>query len=48
MSVNITRPPYPAGVNQINVGLTLVHRVRRWTNVKSTLIQRLLAEWVSL
>ena len=27
----------------INVGLSLVHRRRRWTNVKSTLIQRLVS-----
>ena len=27
----------------INVGLTLVHRLRRWTNVKPTLIQRLMS-----
>ena len=27
----------------INVGLTLVHRLRRWTNVKPTLIQHLVS-----
>ena len=27
----------------INVGLMLVHRLRRWTNVKPTLIQRLVS-----
>ena len=31
----------PAAIMRwINVGLTLVHRLRRWTNVKPTLIQR--------
>ena len=36
-------PPYnPADTRRwINIGLTLVHRLRRWTNVKPTLIQRL-------
>ena len=27
-------------LGRINLGLTLVHRLRRWTNVKPTLIQR--------
>ena len=35
---------HPAGtIRCINVGLTLVQRCRRWTNVKSTLIQRLVS-----
>ena len=36
--------PYTAdAICWINVGLTLVHRLRRWTNVKPTLIQRLVS-----
>ena len=32
---------YPSGTTRwINVGLTLVHRLRRWTNAKPTLIQQ--------
>ena len=27
----------------VNVGLTLVQRLRRWNNIKSTLIQRLVS-----
>ena len=33
---------YPAGTRRwINVGLTLVNRLRRWTNVEPTLIPRI-------
>ena len=35
---------FPAGTRRrISVGLTLVHRLRRWTNVKPTLIRRLVS-----
>ena len=38
------RTLYPAyTTRRINVGLRLVHRLRRWTNVKPTLIQRLIS-----
>ena len=33
---------------RINVGLTLVHRLRRWTNVKPTLIQRVVSSRTTL
>ena len=37
--------PYPANTTRwINAGLTLVHRRGRWTNVKITLIQRLVSD----
>ena len=42
--MTFSRPPtaFPADTRRwINVGLTLVHRLRRWTNVKPTLFQRL-------
>ena len=31
----------------INVGLTFVHRLRRWTNVKPTWIQRLVSAGIA-
>ena len=38
---------FPADTRRvINVGSTLVHRLRRWTNVKQTLIQRLVSAGV--
>ena len=40
-STLFSTPDYPAETSPgINVGLTLVQRRRRWTNVKPTLIQR--------
>ena len=30
----------------LNVGITFVHRLRRWTNVKSTFCQRLTRRWI--
>ena len=39
-----TLPPYTADTRRwINAGLTSVHRLRRWTSVKPTLIQRLVS-----
>ena len=45
---NVNVQALPAGkIRSINVGLTLLHRLRRWNSVKQTLIQRLVC-WATL